>query len=314
MMRSLAVGLAVSASALHSPALEEVESFEEVANEDDASKDSAEDTEQIKYEEDVEDEEADVEAGDDDTGSLVEVAEDVDVDVDVDVDDDGDDLDDLVAGDDDDLDDDLDDVDDDDDDDDDALDIDLDDDLDSLIEEDGDDDDDEVDEDESDDVEDDEDDEGDEDEDEDDAEEKAPTMINEADDEQAESGGFEFGADMPLEHGPTDQASVFAKAKAAGKPAMVLASKSWCPHCKDLVESMNADPAMKALLSKFVAFHAPDSQGEAWHGDIGYVPRAFFYNKDGQQIDVHSPYAQYPYFFDSSKVLQDGMQTALSQA
>merc|ERR1711957_101386 len=101
--------------------------------------------------------------------------------------------------------------------------------------------------------------------------------------------------------GPTDQASVFAKAKAAGKPAMVVAS-------------MNADPAMKALMSKFVAFHAPDSQGEAWHGEIGYVPRAFFYNKDGQQIDVHSPYAQYPYFFDNSKVLQDGMKTALSQA
>jgi len=284
MMRSLAFGLAVSASALHSPTLEE----------------------------------ADAEARDGETDSFVEVAEDVDVDVD----DDGDDLDDLVAGDDDDLDDDLDDVGDDDDDDDDALDIDLDDDLDSLIEEDGDDVDDEDDDDESDDVEDDEDDEDDDEDDEDDdaeddeddAEEKAPTMINEADDEQAESAGFEFGADMPLEHGPTDQASVFAKAKAAGKPALVIASKNWCPHCKDLVESMNADPAMKALLSKFVAFHAPDSQGEAWHGDIGYVPRAFFYNKDGQQIEVHGPNAQYPYFFDSSSSLQAGMQTALSQA
>jgi len=295
MVRCLAFTLAVGASALHSPTLEAVESFEDVVNEDDGLKDAAEDTEESKYEEDAEEEEAGVEAGDADTDSLVEVAGDVDVDVD----DDDDDVDDL-----DDDDDDLD-LDDDDDDD-------LDDDLDSLIEEDGDDD--EDDEDDDDESDDDEDDEDDDEEDEDDAEEKTPTMINEADDEQAESGGFEFTADMPLEHGPTDQASVFARAKATGKPAMVLASKNWCPHCNDLIESMNEDPAMKGLLSKFVAFHAPDSQGEAWHGDIGYVPRVFFYNKDGQQIDVHSPMAQYPYFFSSSQALKDGMQTALSQA
>jgi len=147
-----------------------------------------------------------------------------------------------------------------------------------------------------------------------DADARSPTMLEGTDEEHEESGEFKFGADMPFVQKPTDQATVFAHAKEQGKPAMVLATKSWCPHCADLANSMNSDPAMKELLSKFVAFHAPDDAGEAWHGEVPYVPRAFFYNKDGQQIDIHSPYQQYPYFFDSSQVLQAGMQQALSSA
>ena len=50
-------------------------------------------------------------------------------------------------------------------------------------------------------------------------------MIAEAAEEGAESSDFEFSADLPLEQGSTDQASVFAKAKA------VIATDSRCPRC-----------------------------------------------------------------------------------
>lgn len=133
---------------------------------------------------------------------------------------------------------------------------------------------------------------------------------DEDDDEEEDSEDTNF-AGLSFVEASADKQAVFAEAKKQHKPAMVIVSKSSCPHCVDLGASMKADKAMPELMAKFATFHVGGAAGASW-GNEGYVPRTYFYTEDGKQLDVHSPHTQFPYFFWKSNILATGMKKALT--
>lgn len=93
-----------------------------------------------------------------------------------------------------------------------------------------------------------------------------------------------------------------ALAGRAAKPIMVVVYADWCPHCRAL-GPVFADPEIEKLSKQFVMVRQNHDDSPAWLEPYnqkfgGYVPRIFFFDKNGKmREDLTSGHPRYPYFY-----------------
>lgn len=83
---------------------------------------------------------------------------------------------------------------------------------------------------------------------------------------------------------------------------MVVVYADWCPHCRAL-GPVFADPEIEKLSKQFVMVRQNHDDSPAWLEPYnqkfgGYVPRIFFFDKNGKmREDLTSGHPRYPYFY-----------------
>lgn len=108
-----------------------------------------------------------------------------------------------------------------------------------------------------------------------------------------------------------------ARAKAEGKPAMLVISATWCPHCKAYSHVFD-DPRVAERAKDFVMIRVDaDARTDVayrYKPDGTYVPRTYFLASDGTpDYGVHAARDRFLHFYDEKnpQSVLGGMDEAL---
>ena len=101
-----------------------------------------------------------------------------------------------------------------------------------------------------------------------------------------------------------------------GRPICLVVYADWCPRCKELAPLFAEADLVEASKGLIMVRQDNDAR-PAWlqqYADQGsYVPRIFFFGKDGNlRTDITSGHPRYPFFYSSrqKKALVKSMKTA----
>jgi thiol-disulfide isomerase/thioredoxin len=110
-----------------------------------------------------------------------------------------------------------------------------------------------------------------------------------------------------------------ARAKATGKPVLLVLYTDWCPHCKNYSHVFD-DPKVVERAKSFVMVRANADKEPAVAGkhapDGTYIPRTFFLAPDGtMDPEIHPARPKFLYFYDERdpRGLLAGMDTAAAK-
>jgi len=113
-----------------------------------------------------------------------------------------------------------------------------------------------------------------------------------------------------------------AEAAAAGKPIMLVISKSYCGACKALKPLFAASAAIAEAAADFVMVNAVDDEepaGAEFAPDGGYIPRVLFLSPGGAvQTGAHAQNAaragdKYLYFHSSPDTIVTAMKAVAAR-
>ncbi|CAD5123753.1 DgyrCDS12067 [Dimorphilus gyrociliatus] len=113
-----------------------------------------------------------------------------------------------------------------------------------------------------------------------------------------------------------DQAITMAKD--SDKLIFLLLHKSWCRACKELKPSFSSDNELLELSKKFIMVNLEDDEeprDDKYSPDGGYIPRAFFLQKNGEPIlSLYNKEGneKYKYYYSFSSQVVKSMNEALS--
>lgn len=103
------------------------------------------------------------------------------------------------------------------------------------------------------------------------------------------------------------------KAKASGKPLMLVLHKDWCPRCQDLKPQISGSTKIYRMSGDFVMVQTEeDPKGDQFALDGHYAPRILFLHPNGQVMkEVYNKSAhQYKYYYSLSKQIEESMDKA----
>ncbi|CAN0213682.1 unnamed protein product [Lampetra planeri] len=103
------------------------------------------------------------------------------------------------------------------------------------------------------------------------------------------------------------------KAKASGKPLMLVLHKDWCPRCQDLKPQISGSTKIYRMSGDFVMIQTEeDPKGDQFALDGHYAPRILFLHPNGQVMkEVYNKSAhQYKYYYSLSKQIEESMDKA----
>jgi hypothetical protein len=102
------------------------------------------------------------------------------------------------------------------------------------------------------------------------------------------------------------------RAKAAGKPIMVIISSQWCSACLVLRGSVNTGQEVRALLPSFTVVYAEDGWGNQWRQEgHEYIPQVNFFRPDCTTRLPAFASSNFRYFFSDDARLAAGMRLAI---
>jgi len=112
-----------------------------------------------------------------------------------------------------------------------------------------------------------------------------------------------------------------AKAKAEGKPIMLIFGADWCRPCHELADHVLSDPRVQAAAQGFVVVHVNVEQREdldrKYRRGGSTLPRVYFLTADGALlVAARHPFvcSAYGYHHKDPKSLLEGMGNALRLA
>ncbi|XP_046849929.1 thioredoxin domain-containing protein 12-like, partial [Xenia sp. Carnegie-2017] len=102
------------------------------------------------------------------------------------------------------------------------------------------------------------------------------------------------------------------------KPKMLIIHKSWCKACVGLKEQFLSSDEIEELSREFVMINTNDeiaSQKEEYDIDGKYVPRIFFYGKNGKILKniMNEKREKYQYFYSKAEDVIKSMKTVIEQ-
>ncbi|CAB4005826.1 Thioredoxin domain-containing 12, partial [Paramuricea clavata] len=102
------------------------------------------------------------------------------------------------------------------------------------------------------------------------------------------------------------------------KPKMLIIHKSWCKACKGLKEKISSSKEIEDLSRDFVMINSDDedeSQKSDYDIDGKYVPRIFFYGKDGKPLKTifNERREKHKYFYSKPKDIVTSMKAVLEK-
>ncbi len=113
-----------------------------------------------------------------------------------------------------------------------------------------------------------------------------------------------------------DWATARAQSAETGKPICLVVYADWCPRCKELAP-MFAEADLVEVSRGLIMVRQDNDARPDWlqaYADQGsYVPRIFFFGKDGNlRTDITSGHPRYPFFYSSRQksALVKSMKTA----
>ena len=102
------------------------------------------------------------------------------------------------------------------------------------------------------------------------------------------------------------------------KPKMLIIHKEWCKACKGLKEKFSSSKEIEDLSRDFVMINTDDkreSQKSDYDIDGKYVPRIFFYGKDGKLLEAifNEKREKHKYFYGKPKDIVASMKAVLKK-
>ncbi|XP_046849923.1 uncharacterized protein LOC124443513 [Xenia sp. Carnegie-2017] len=102
------------------------------------------------------------------------------------------------------------------------------------------------------------------------------------------------------------------------KPKMLIIHKSWCKACVGLKEQFLSSDEIEELSREFVMINTNDeiaSQKEEYDIDGKYVPRIFFYGKNGKFLRniMNEKREKYQYFYSKAEDVIESMKAVIEQ-